>query len=648
MPTWPQLSRQPLAYLAAAAVLIGVVARFKGLGSAPFNVDEYYLARSIENVLRSGVPAFACGGFYLRGLIPQYLAAALQLCGVSAELAPRLLSVLSSLLCLPAVYILGRRTHGRAVGLLAIAVIAISVWEIETARFGRMYAPFQAVFLWYLVFFLRYTVDRNARALWPMIGLSIIGPLVWEGGAFLPLANLLSLFLQRWPGRILRSDLTYLVGCILLLVLAAWFVTADFRGYVADSWPPGYVRSLSQAAPDRLTALPLPLKALRQHPWWAAAAVLPLIATLFSFRWIWGLRSRAFAAAGLAAMLIAAAAHQFLTVAAIALLLLLTRLVRREELFTRAARPFWLAIALGAIFWLAFGLAEADFHVAGASSLPRRLAMLVYPLVSFPDFIGVVVRPWVRAVPHLAAGLLLLLALASYRAVRYDDDPKDVRVLLIILLVMILAASASHPPRQETRYVFFLYPLAIIIALATMARVAQLLNRQATATCAITAGFALGGFALSEDFQPRHLLHIDTPYETFRIGMTADMQSHLVIRDDYREISEWLQQHTRDRDIVINGVHGLDRYYAGVKYFFVDERDPNFADWSCRKGTIERWGNYPLLTSVESLYQVVAAHSSGYLVAFGYDSDQLLQSLAVLQPRVATRAGNIIVVELGR
>ena len=42
---------------------------------------------------------------------------------------------------------------GRDVGLIAVAVLALSVWEIEIGRFGRMYAPFQALFAWYIVFF---------------------------------------------------------------------------------------------------------------------------------------------------------------------------------------------------------------------------------------------------------------------------------------------------------------------------------------------------------------------------------------------------------------------------------------------------------------------------------------------------------------
>ena len=67
--------RAPLLLLAAAAVLAGLYGRFKGLGTWPLGVDEFYISRSIDNVLRSGLPRFPCGGYYTRGLLYQYLVA---------------------------------------------------------------------------------------------------------------------------------------------------------------------------------------------------------------------------------------------------------------------------------------------------------------------------------------------------------------------------------------------------------------------------------------------------------------------------------------------------------------------------------------------------------------------------------------------
>ena len=50
------------------------------------------------------------------------------------------------------------------------------------SRFGRMYAPFQAVFIWWVYHAYR-LVETGDRRRWRwLLGLSAIGPLVWEGG----------------------------------------------------------------------------------------------------------------------------------------------------------------------------------------------------------------------------------------------------------------------------------------------------------------------------------------------------------------------------------------------------------------------------------------------------------------------------------
>ncbi|HEY6454261.1 MAG TPA: glycosyltransferase family 39 protein [Steroidobacteraceae bacterium] len=649
-------SLRPLSYLCAAAVLVGVYARFKGLGSAPLAVDEYYLSRSIENVLRTGLPHFNCGGYYMRGLLLQYLAAAEQAAGMSRELAPRLPSALCSLATLPAVFLLGRRLQGSVVAILAVALLALSIWEIEIARFGRMYAPFQAVFVWYVVFFVRYTVDRNRRAYWPMLGLSIVGPLVWEGGVFLLLTNLLPVFLHSRAGVIQRKHWPQLTVAIALLAVGYLFVTHDFRQLLSSAWPADFNPSLVDYSTDVVAGLPLPMRLLTQHPAWLAAALIPAIAVLGSLPSIWSTRSRPLLTVGLVAILVAAAAHQFLAVIALGALLLLMGYVSPDELLGRTGRRFQLAIVACALFWLAVGLASPGWHAARLGGTARAIAMLGYQFLRVPDFIGVVVRPWGRAVPHLGLVLLLLCGAAFVRMALRDasssgeataDTPLDVeRVLLVVLLVLLLAASAANPPRQETRYVFNLYPLAILIALTTLTRIAQAFTRRPAAVATATAVVAFAGFALTEDFRPSFLRHIDSPEATFKADLNEDVQSHLIVRDDYRTLSQWLQVHAGAGTMVINGVHGLDDYYPGIRYFYVDLRDPNFADWACQRGTVERWGNYPLLDSEAALATAIRSAPRAYLVAFGYDNEKLLATLAPLHPRIAISQGHIVVVEL--
>jgi len=648
MPSSTSLAPRALLLLASiGALIVGVYGRFRGLGAAPLSVDEYYFVRSIDNVLRSGLPAYTCGGFYTRGLLLQYLAAGLRLAGFSPELAPRAVAALCSLFVLPAVYILGRRIADSRIAWLALVMLSISVWEVEMARFGRMYAPFQLVCVWYLVYFLRYTVDREMRALWPMLLLSLAAPLVWEGGALLALANLLPPFLQQQPGnRLSKGDRAYLGVTAVIFAAAYWFVTADFRGYVAASWPPGFNPALSFVGKDPLNAFNLPLWRLPAHPGWIALAAVPLGATLWALRWLWGWRVRPLAAAGLLAMLTAALLHQFGAVLAAALLLLLMNRIRWDELFSRNAAPFTCAVVVSAAYWLAFGAATTDWHSPAAGTLPRALAAFGYQYLRFPDFIGVVVRPWARAVPKLGLALFLLIGAALLRQARSAAVLNSERALQVVLVVLLLAASASHPPRQETRYVFFLYPLALLIALTTVRHMATALVKPRSAALA-AALLGLGGFAVSEDFQPHHLLKIDQLPELFRSHMNLDMQGHLEIRNDYREMARWLSQRvSRDHDLVINGVHGLDYYYPGINHFFVDERDPDFTSWSCRGGSVERWGNYPLLYTVDSLKARIAASRNTYLILYPDNNPGLLAALSGFSPQVSWSQGYVSIVSL--
>ena len=282
---------------ALCALALGVSARMRSLGAAPLAVDEYFIVRSIENLLRHGWPLFDCGGLYGRGLLLQYLAALLNLLGVSAETAPRWVSALCSLLALPAVYVIGRRVHSPAVGLLAVTVLAVSVWEVEMARFGRMYAPFQAVFVWYVVCFLRRSVDDDRRAAVWMSVLTGIGALLWEGGVLMALANFLPILLRRRSLRLSRAEWREIAGYAVVLAMAYWFDTSEFRFFeTVPALPRDYSAGTGDVLLDPWRTVPSLWMLLRAHPSWLALFGVPLLATALALRALWARRSLDWAA----------------------------------------------------------------------------------------------------------------------------------------------------------------------------------------------------------------------------------------------------------------------------------------------------------------------------------------------------------------
>jgi len=118
--------------------------------------------RSIDNVLRSGLPHFACGGYYNRGSCISTSSPASASWG-SARSLPALRRRPLQLGGPAGGLLVARRARGAEAGWLTVIILSVSIWEIEMGRFARMYAPFQAVFMWYLLFFLRYTIDVTER-----------------------------------------------------------------------------------------------------------------------------------------------------------------------------------------------------------------------------------------------------------------------------------------------------------------------------------------------------------------------------------------------------------------------------------------------------------------------------------------------------
>ena len=223
---------RPLAYfIVLAAVGLGVWARFIGLGTWPLATDEYYIYQSVANWLENGLPQYAIGGYYTRGIIYQMLALPLLASGIDVELSIRIIPALTSLLTLAAVFKLAQLTGHSKAAWIGICILALSVWEVEIARYGRMYAPFQALFMWHLYFACRYLKHSGQESWWWVLGLAALGPFVWEGGVFLPIFNLLLvlLFAEKISARRLFESL-------LVLVIGVMFLQADFR-MLDDSGP---------------------------------------------------------------------------------------------------------------------------------------------------------------------------------------------------------------------------------------------------------------------------------------------------------------------------------------------------------------------------------------------------------------------------
>ena len=301
------------------------------------------------------------------------------------------------------------------------------------------------------------------------------------------------------------------------------------------------------------------------------------------------------------------------------------------------------------LFWTAFGLLTQDWHAAGMS-FPHRVFLLGYELVRVPDTVRQVAMPWARTVPLLALGLFLLVGAMCLRAcLRFADTSLVERVLLALFVILLLGASASNPPRHETRYVFFLYPLAVIFSLITIRRAVDALLGESRLASPVALLACVAAFVLSEDFRPWHLWNIDTEAVNFRIGMPGRLVGHYHPRSDVRSAANWLQAHALPgRDLVINSYPGVDFYYRKSDFYFLAEEDPRFESYSCRRGTVQRWSNLPLIYSYDAL---LAKAAGGRRIWMVLEPSRMPQILAKFPPGTWTlewtsRARDIAIVAI--
>lgn len=609
--------------VAAAALLAGLYGRFKGLGAAPLGVDEFYVSRSVDNILRTGLPEFLCGGYYNRGPLYQYLVSAIRMLGLSAEAAPRLLSASFSVAALPAIYLLGRRVHSKTVGLLAMIVLSLSVWEIEMARFARMYAPFQAVFVWYLLFFLNYMRDADRRSLIAMIALSLLGVLIWEGGALLGIVNLLPPLLRHREGRLRREDYFYIGAMLTLFVVFYMLAVLDLRTYAdTPAYADWYRLAPTDPGTDAMRALDIQLPS---SSFWIALAALPVAAWLASLRWIWSLRSRWLAACGLLVAATAALAHQLLISVAVLVLLLLAGLVNWRELIERPARLYLASLALSALYWLSVGFGT-DAWIADAThpSLAELSQIVALKLFGFPNVIDEIVRPWGRTLPLWSVCLFGALAGLVFVAIRRATSARTaIAILLIITVVLLLAVGASGTGRQETRYTFFLYPVLVILAIAAVAMLLNELSTHARIAACLLSAITLSCFAAGGDFRPRHVAAIDSDAVNYRVGLPAALVSHYYPHNDVRGAAAWLKQNVSAEDRVLAGIPSLAQYYDRIDFAFLIDDDPRYEAFSCQAGTLDRWTHKPLLYSARALDDLLRNHPA-YLVTYPSQTPPLL------------------------
>jgi hypothetical protein len=611
--------------LLGLALIVGLVARWQILPDRPLAVDEYYMVRSTEFVLEHGVPSFPTGGYYTRALPLQYLmAGAARLFG-ETPLSYRLPAFLASLLSIVLAYWYARRFMPVPVSLAVALALLVSSWHIEFAGFARMYTLFQCIVLVFLIVL----DDAYFRGVWRRRylphGLAVLACLTHAIGITLTPLLFLPLVtggppggFRSWPER-LRFAAAGLVTTGLCLI----FLSTNFRGLgVENPLPDDYGGGGGRSSFN----LPLfPFWSLLDDPLVLLILVAGICALGLALAWTFMRRRPGAVDLWLVALLVCSAAHLFTLAAIVFFVLVLRYDLHRPSLHpVRVYGILALAVLVG-VGWLGLALAlpealQTPAFVAGWElSDSGRLKALWTFFFGWPDVYRYTIQPFLIEMPVLGlllAGALVIVLVAQ----RHQPLATLLRQPWVILVATVAVYGVVEAPYSRLRYWYHLYPVMFSLIALAVVIVADRLARARPVPCTDhLAAFAfLGLFALTSDFDPRHIAAAVAGDKrvTFRTAPFEDHEHTWYQRYDFRTPATFVNYHARASDLVVVEYHFTVSYYLNEPHAIYIPREWHdlYPLHSREGGTRDMWSGQPLLDTPEELRAYTQAASSVWLI----------------------------------
>jgi hypothetical protein len=443
-------------------IVLAAVPRLYDLGNPGLLGNEDYAAIAARAIREEGVPRFPSGVIYPRALLFSYLTAgSTSLLGATA-LATRLPAALLSLLTVALTYLFGRRAFGRQVALLAALFLALSSWEIATARTARMYAPLSAVYLLALFGMYKVTFEYDGRYRLPTLAATVVACSLHQLGAVLAVPYAVLFLMRRHVRR--QGFVALALGAVVLAggaeILFERHHYAAFEQRVATLHLPSDAgRAAASASEENGAAL------VKRGRWVALALFGTGLAGALAVR---GPRGSFLAV--LATMVLLSGMQQLVLAFYAAAAFLAWHAFAHGRWHWREVSILFGVLAVGAAAWLAV-LVAGTAHL---SPLRALRAMAGFP----PNFLEYFARrsPAPLALAMVGTGVIV----ASFFRQRRAFAPHVFVVSAFVLSVTALGFSPRAWTKIDERYVFHLDPyFALLFAagvwwLATRAALAFL------------------------------------------------------------------------------------------------------------------------------------------------------------------------------
>jgi hypothetical protein len=168
------------------------------------------------------------------------------------------------------------------------------------------------------------------------------------------------------------------------------------------------------------------------------------------------------------------------------------------------------------------------------------------------------------------------------------------------------------------RFAYFIYPLALYaIALSLLELTKSVLSRCPARADLIAGCLSLVLFAMSSDFNPRHLIGVTQPDASFQIGRFEGREAIWYPRHDYASPAEFLGAKVvadLQIPIIVVELPPVSHYLDLDRAVFYPRREALFDSVSRERGTREIWSQRRLLSTDEDLLEFTASSEAFWLV----------------------------------
>ena len=581
-------------------LIAGIFVRLNGFDSFGFSSsDEYYIIKSVKNILQRGLPEFETGGYYVRGILYQYLSAGLLLIGVKDVAALRIITILFNILSVPALYLIAKRIINPTAALIVCFLFIFSVWEIEYSRVARFYTPFQAIFLWYVYFLMKVILDKEYKSYKWLYLLSILSIFIYEGAIFLIILNFLPNFLYKNKNHLLLTSVIFVLSFI--------YLTTNFRGLGVENTLPTDIEFErgGSSAPIYLPHLLIFQLVLPKGEisWIAFLTLLIAIFGAIVFRTV---KRRSLEPEQLL---------YFLTIGLLAILnlygillllligLLLSRRMKINMIKSSEYRFLGGFVLLSLIFWFIYTQTNQEWltwlHKSSFSA--KNFAWLTF---NYPNFYQELIEQWVYTFPIMSFILFTSLAVFTVFCVMKEKDDLTFSFLPLVLLILIAIVSIVVTPYQSARYSFFLYPLLFTVMIKLFYPLSGLMKKLRLRQI-VYAVLIFLFFYLSEDHNLNHILNINTREIMYRENYPKRLAGIYYYKEDYKSTGEFISQNLLFGDLIVSTIAPVEYYLPRLDYYFRDYRDKEFTARSREKGKTEVWTNSKLIYKESVLRKLI-------------------------------------------